>query len=126
MKQILTILLLLAFFKSNGQKLFVPVYDSHKSDTIPTILLCADTSNQVSITLTRPRSDTAFFKGTTYTVDGFSQTTTFIIAGYRVAGNIIYQITSKNQLVDGLTYLDDRKRPLPSSFIVLSFVDRKQ
>lgn len=100
-------------------------YADFKSDTIPTILLCADTSRIVPIIISGG-SDSIRFEGLSTPLSLFSQLTVFTVIGYRVAGNTLYSITSKHQLIDGLIYLDDKKRPLPASFIVFSFVDRKQ
>lgn len=125
MKKLLILTLLLATIKSNGQAVskmnWVTV--AKVNDTIPTILLCADTTFKNSVQLYRNGS--LEFEGLTTFASKGSSVNTFTLVGYRVAGDILYAITSKRQLIDGLIYLDDKKRPLPASFIVFSFVDRK-
>ncbi len=111
--------------QSSSRPLEINSFDNSKSDTIPTILLCADTSKITSIVLMDSLGKDRFV-GLTTPVNLWTQMITFTVVGYRVQGNILYTITSKKQLIDGITYLDDKKRPLPASFIVFSFVDRKQ
>lgn len=91
----------------------------YSPDTIRTTMIIADTSKLTNAYFSHSNTTEkpAFFNGAVYSI---------AIIGYRVVSFGVNSVTYGNHRIENMQeYLDIDKRPLPKSFIVISFADTK-
>ncbi len=138
MKTLITLIICLASIKSNGQmgktndttwtktSNALQFRVANERDTIRTIMLVADTVKIEPIVLSRKPGE-EYFKGLSPCISAFTMTTTVAIIGYRVVKNgVQYRMSFNHVVFDEMEYLDDKKNPIPKTFVVLTYADTKQ